>query len=469
MFSSGSSFLSGILAIIIGLTSICGGLAGYNAGRPLTAEIAIEADGDLSAFGVAGQSPEAAQVIFKLINAISFRFAADDSVGQMQVKLNGNPVSTLTVQKQENGWAAVSDLFPSTMLTVSNEKLAEFIPAQSNPLASLQIGTTTEGMDPNALFALMVPVGTMIATFQSKAGETETGSFMVGGVEYTEKTPWNITTKEALELVLTTVKTILSDESTASLISQLPLDVTPESIEEALEDIQEKDDSELPVLSAAVYKNDAGDSATEILLEKEDMKGISFLSATAGKITNVTASALDQANLSLVIDEENKQYNFSLSFTSDDITMNLDGSLKVSDEGSDLEVAFLMPTGGDKPISLKIKAQVSWEAPVFEAAEGLKEVAIEDLMQDENGEAATAFGNELQLSLMMLVSKIVREYPDLMTLMSPSGAGQSPVIEETTVEEAPVDEIPGDEVPADEIPGDEAPVEAPPAGEGSAA
>ena len=422
-----TNFLSGILAVVFALTSLCGGVAGIGTEHPVTTEIGVALDGDLSmltgSFG-AGQSADAVGVIAKLFSALTIRLSADAAAGQMQVKLNGNPVASLSVQKQEDGWAVVSDLFPSTKLTVKNESLAAAIPAEGISLSALS------GLNPEALAGVVAAhVTPVLETLKAKLGEPETGSFTVGGVEYTQKIPVSLTTKEALELVLTAVKDILSDETVSGLVSQFGQDLSPESVENALEELRSKDESELPVLSAATYKNEAGDTATEILLEK-DGEGITFLAAVSGNKATVTLDALGQLNAVVVIDGENSQYQWDISAVSGGTAMGINGSLKVQGEVSDLEAVLSMPAG-ETPLQLKIKAHSTWEAPAFEASEGLKELALEDLQKDE--EAGAAFNTEIMQSLMTLLMKVSQEFPELMTLMAPP----SPQVEEAPAEEAP--------------------------------
>ena len=122
MFSSVPNFLSGILAIIIALTSLSGGLVTGGADRPFTVEFGIEQlEGDPASLGVAGQSEATTSAVMKLLGLISFRLSANGTAARMDVKLNGDPAASFAVQKQDGGWAAVSDLFPSLMLTVKDE------------------------------------------------------------------------------------------------------------------------------------------------------------------------------------------------------------------------------------------------------------------------------------------------------------------------------------------------------------
>ena len=109
MFSSVPNFLSGILAIIIALTSLSGGLVTGGADRPFTVEFGIEQlEGDPASLGVAGQSEATTSAVMKLLGLISFRLSANGTAARMDVKLNGDPAASFAVQKQDGGWAAVS-------------------------------------------------------------------------------------------------------------------------------------------------------------------------------------------------------------------------------------------------------------------------------------------------------------------------------------------------------------------------
>ena len=409
------NMLSGILAIIIALTSMCGGLMNSGAEQPFSADISMNVDGDVSVLGVPGQSEEVTAAVTKLLSVLSIRLAADTNVGQLQVSLDGNPVSSLSVQKQEGGWAAVSTLFPATKLTVKDETLASLTAQQGASMPALPAD-----MDQAALQTLFQgSVDELTEAFKQKAGEPETGSFTVGGTEFTQKTPYSITTKEALTLVITAAKKILNDENIAPLFSQYGGQFSPESLDETLENLQKQDESELPVLSLAEYGNEAGDSAFELRLQQDGKETVSVLSVTSGQVTKVTVAVMDQADAVLVLDEENKQYDLDLSMHALEGVVNVAGSLKIQDESSDLEVALTMPSAGAKPTTMKFTAKITAEAPVFEAAEGLNEVALETLMKDE--EAANTLNTEITQAMMLMIVKISKDYPELVTMMAPSG------------------------------------------------
>lgn len=442
MFSSVPNFLSGILAIIIAITSMCGGLMTGGADKPFTVEFGIEQlEGDPSSLSIAGQSETVTTAVMKLIGLISFRLSADGTTGRMDVMLNGDPAASLAAQKQDGGWAVVSDLFPSSMLTVKDETLTSITAAQSSSVPSLP-----EGTDPDAFLAsVQEPFEKMMESFRSKAGEPETGSFTVGDITFTQKTPYSITTKEALELVLTTAKTILESESVASLVAQVRPDFTPESLDQTLEDIKAQDDSEQPDLSVAEYSNEAGEAALEITMEK-DGQGIDFLSVTSGSMTTVSLNMLGMLDAHLALNPENREYALDLQLAADQGMVTVAGSLSVGDEGSDLSVDFSLPAG-ETPVSGKINARFSWEEPVFEAAEGLEVIPMEDLLSSE--EAASSFNTKVMQGLLKLLLVKAKEYPELVTLMTPSADdSKTTVVEESPAEEAPTEVPPVVEAPA---------------------
>ena len=84
--------------------------------------------------------------------------------------------------------------------------------------------------------------------------------------------------------------------------------------------------------------------------------------------------------------------------------------------------------------------------PVFEAAEGLEVIPVEDLVGSE--EAASSFNTKVMQGLLKLLLVKAREYPELVTLMTPSENSQPAVVEEAPAEEAPTEVPPVVEAPA---------------------
>ena len=313
------NLLSGILAVVIALTSMCGGLMNSNADRPFAAEINVELKGDPAALAIGGQSADSSKAIMDLISSLAIRIAGTADVGQLQIKLKDEPVASLNVQRQEDSWAVVSDLFPTSLLRVKNDTLASMM-SQMNTSA----GSVPGNLDFAAIAdAAKVPFEQLLEQFRAKLGEPETGSFTVGGVEYTQKAIYNLTTKEALQMVLTAVKAIVSNETVSGIISQFSPNFTPDSLDETLENVLAADDADQPVLSAAEYRNGADKSAQEIVLSK-DGQSIEILAAVDGKITTVTLHALDQLEGTIVYSDVEKELKAILTLSSPTGMIQLD-------------------------------------------------------------------------------------------------------------------------------------------------
>ena len=229
-----------------------------------------------------------------------------------------------------------------------------------------------------------------------------------------------------------------------SLIAQFKPDFTPESLDQALEKIQAGDDSEQPALSVAEYSNETGDTALEITLEK-DGKTVSFNAVTSGSVTTVSLNVPGSLDALLALDQENKEYSLNLQASAYEGPVSVAGSLSVGEEGGDLSIDFSSPAG-KTPFSGKINAHFSFEEPVFEAAEGLEVIPVEDLVGSE--EAASSFNTKVMQGLLKLLLVKAREYPELVTLMTPSENSQPAVVEEAPAEEAPTEVPPVVEAPA---------------------
>ena len=406
-----SSILSIIVAIVVGLTGLCGSMSAVD--KPVSLEAGITVDGDLSALMPqqegSAQGLEVIEPLKKLLNALKLRFAADPSAAQLEILLDGASAASVAVKAEDEGWAMVSTLFPATKLTVSNETLNSF-----NEAATANMSLNSAGDTAALGEAIGAEFEALFQAFRDKAGETETGSFSVGGVEFTSKTPYNITTKEAAKLILETLKKVLSNENVASFAASLGQTVTPEQLDEALENIEASKDEEVPALILAEYANDAGDTGLEVLLQKDDQS----MGLTAVTVAGVTTANLDifgQLTASLVFDQENKQFDMNAAFASGEANLNLAVSVKAADDRSDFSVTVAVPMG-ETPITLDISGAVTHDAPVFEEAEGLKIADLESMMKDE--EAAAAFGNEFQVGLLSLLTKVMQQYPELAVFMN---------------------------------------------------
>lgn len=435
MSSISEKLISVILTLIFTLTGLSGSLLSSGVEQPVTLEIGIET-GDPSLLGFSMGDETSDAVISELLSLLTLRLSADASAGQFQLKMNDTALTSLSVQKREGGWDVVSGLFPSTLLTVTDETLAAYTGAYTGS-SNLSVSSESGSVDADLLASLSLPFTEVLESFKEKAGAAETGTFTVGGVTYTQKKPYDISMKEASVSLLSAVKSILSDETLSSLLSQVDESLSVESVEEALEDLESRDESELPALSVTEYADGAERSALEIRMEK-DGESVTVLSAAAGQVTTVTVSAMELLNGTLVLDQENRKYDLDLTVT-EDSTVQIKGSLSATDAGCDAVVAVQMDGS-----EMAFKVNVNFDAPVFEAGEDLSTVALEDLMTDQT--AYSTFSAEVYKSVLTdLMPKVMTEFPGIVKLMIPSttttveedSSGSDPAGE--TVKEQPIE------------------------------
>lgn len=436
--SSANGILSVIIAVVMLFSGMCGSVA--KTGEPVSVEVGLTLEGDLSALIPAGETaaveaeaaeeaveaaaedaaaeeaapaedPQAKLIseITSLVNALSIRFAADSSAAQLDIKLNGTSALALAGKEADGVWSVVSTLFPSSVVTVTKETLDSFMQASagagaSNPLSSIDAEALAE--------AVKAPLEELSAYFEGAKGEPETGSWTVGGVEYTTKTAYNVTAKEAFTKILTAVKTILNDERLADIVALMGDEFDPATIDNALESLAEQDDDQIPILSAAEYANEAGDTCTELILSQNE-QSLSLLIAVSGAVIKADLDIFGQLTAVLVLNEEAGQYTLEGNFTTDDgMPVAFAGELAVADAQSDFAFRVTVPVG-ETPITIGIKGTAAHDAPVINT-ESLKVLSLEAMMTEEGAEDAAAFNNELSTGVMqLLMGTLGAQYPTL--------------------------------------------------------
>ena len=494
-----NNLLSGILAIIIALTSMCGGLANSNVEKAMIIDAGITFDGDattlLSGMMQTGGEDQTEQInatidgIKELLKAITLRFQADKTTGQMAVLINGEPASSLTVKANDagDGWNVISTLFPSSMLTVTQatiDQMQNSFMKTGSQSSSLDLDMLKQ-LDVQALTQVVSEAfGEVAAGFTGSAGEPETGSWEIDGVVYTTKVPYNITTKEAGLLILNAVKKVMSEETLSALLTKINPSFSVASLDEAIQQLQDGDESTMQPLAIAAYANEDGNNCMEITLGTEE-EGLDFILAQAASITKVSLKGLG-LDSAITIDGENKTVNFNVTIASGDKTVVVSGTLAaVSDsefsiafsittakdntpksaisanlslamsEGrfdvngnlsfnyipvtikgfvttaedrTDLELALSIPMSADAPPTLTIKGSMTYgDAPAFDA-DGLNIVPFE---AQESGEI---LGAEIQESIGALLENLRTQFPIIEALMSSMGGStEGPVVVEDAV------------------------------------
>ena len=419
------SMLSGVLAVIIALVSMCGGLTSSNVSNPVTIEFSIGLDGDLSSMDATGVPVE---TLKSMLNDISFRISADPAnVAQLQVLLGGEPAASLSVKQQEDVWAAVSSLFPNTVVNVKNETVAGMMGQMMNG-GSDMMTSLKEQITPELLQAIVAPIEEATSELAAKVGPVEDGTFVVDGITYTSKTPWNITTKEAGLVLLGAVKKIVSDEKVAGLLGGFGLSDAADKIDETYAQFESAADEDMPALSAAQYSNDES-ACAEIILTKDE-QSIRCVAARAGEVLTVNLSVLGMLEAGMKVDSKAQTFDLSVQFASEGSMVDLTLAAAASEEGAAVAVSANVQSG-ETAVALKLNAKLTADAPVFEAAEGL---AVFDF-DNATEESSAAFQQDLQIGLGTVMGVLMQRYPEFAQLMY--GGSSEPVPAEPVTEEDP--------------------------------
>ena len=425
-----SSILSVILAIVMSVAGMAGGLS--SAPEPVSIDVDVDLDG---AFTELGQNSAILDTVKHVISAISIRAAADKTGAELGINFHDEPAASISVAQQENGWAVASSLFASTVLTVQNETLDQLsaqMGTQGNPMAGLQMDLNSEEMAD-----LVKPVTDAIAAIQAKASEPEAGSFTVDGVTFTEKITYDLTAKETMEIILPAVKELVSSEKVATMLAMTGRGFDPSGIDRTLENIRNSDDNVEQALAA--YTNAAGDSAIEFSLTREGAEaGIACTFVRTGSKVTVKANAAGMFNLRLLADTEAKDVELDASVTVNGKVMSIKATAKqVENHEHELDISVIIPTE-QTDITIGLKGKMGHDAPVFAPAEDAKTVAMEDLMANADSEEAQAFVTEFGTGITTIIGMVMTQHPELTKLMMNNVS--EPTDPEPVVVEEPLEE-----------------------------
>ena len=488
-----TNLIAGLLSLILALTGLCGNLAGSGVEKAVSVDAAVSVEGEFTPLlsiltddeGKLAKVADSLPGIIDLVNALSFHYVGAPTFGRLAVDVKSEPASSITVGANAagDGWNVTSTLFPSSVLSVSQAELDQLSGAAAQDV-SAQAASAAGGitLDADALKDLDAEAVTKAVndalselsnTFLATAGEPETGSFTVAGVEYTSRTPYSITTKEAAAALLTAAKKVITDPSVAPFLAKVTQADPAAKLDEAFKTVTAADDADVAPLEAARFTNEAGDTCTRFLITQED-QSVEILSAASGQVKTYSLSGLGM-NVALTVDAENRKYslalglslmgstvslNGSLTLVSDDeshleaslvipksqtvqnmmiLTLSLDlakvkgrydvsgtvsynmipvkinGSLTTTENRSDLECSLSLPLSPTNPptVRIKVSSVQGVDVPVQET-EGLKEISYASLSQEETG---SAFAEEISESLNTLLDALKKQFPVIETLM----------------------------------------------------
>lgn len=442
----GTNLISGIMAIIMMLTAVCGGLGQAKVEQPVTVEIGVGLDGEIPEGMISGTTPEMAAGIVQLINVLSVAFSADASASALTIKLADNPVASLGVKDNGATWQAVSDLFPGTVLTLTKEEADAL--TQQLFASVVPAGTTTAQAGLTDLLAkfnveALTPIfdaktKELVAAFEAKFSEFEKGEYLVGDKTYTQKSVLNMTSKEAATLFITTVKDILAEESVAALITSLGGDLSTLNIDGTLASIANTPDEEAPDLSVAKYLDDAGDSCLAVNVSKKDQMDVTVTVAdtAADETINLLLTAGDKGSATgfVVTDKATGMGTFSLDFVTPQGSASVAGSVIPVENGIGLLLGVTLPIpGAEEPITFSLEISCTSDAPTVTVPADAEVIAMSEMQKSE--ELAQTFNSKIMVGMMTVLSNVMTataDMPEVQAIFTSLLSNMMPATQTTT-------------------------------------
>ena len=373
-----------------------------------TISLSLNLNGDMISqfLGAADQKTAGiAAAIVELLNNLSISMTSDGVDAEMVLTVKDEPVAGVAVLKDTDKMFILSDLFPHYYLKIDQNTAGSVMPQIS--------------MDPEQMTAMMAPATDLLNAMMAKVGAPEAVQETFYDTEFTAKNPINMTTKEALQMILGAAKDIVSQEGFTSLLDQLKssgmsISFDPEEIDKKLEEINNAKDEDLPVLDASIYGNENSQDGLFVInmTKNEETVEVKTGSIGGGFVTEVVVPNKTHV---FVKGQADGSMTMNIEFVPQEgLTVNILGGFKSSEAGfsgtfnvrlNDAELGTVAISGIPEPTM----------SGAF-TMEGRTEITIEE-MQNQSGEKMQAFQADFMAGLMSCLAKIVLAVPNLSDLM----------------------------------------------------
>lgn len=416
-----------ILAILLALAMTLG-CAGALAEMPDAAELAAggvtvtgsitlnqESILGLAAIGGADlddSSAAAAGLLVNIINALGVKAVVANNGAQLDVTLKDGTLASLTLNATEEGLVIAADVIPDYVFTVKMETVMALIEQLQSMLPA--------DLDADAIAAAIAPhLQTLLETISAKMGEAEQGEYNVNGHDFTVKVPVNITLKELASAIVGALKGIAEEEAAAPLLSMVP-GFDADAIAQTLEQIESSDEAELPVLDAALYSNENGDSYLAVEL-KRDEQSITLYAGIVENSLLADLNMLDQGTFTLRIVPEEAGVNAYIAIDVEDTQIELTIAAGQTEAGIAVNAALAF---NKTPIvQAQVLVDLNGEVGAIDL-EGKTAISVEELMAGQNEELNEQLNGLLQNALTGILGRAMQIMPNefnaVMQMLSPA-------------------------------------------------
>ena len=343
--------------------------------------------------------------IVGLVNNMTVSMTSDGVDAEMFVKVKDEPVLGLAVLKDTDKMFILSDVIPNHILRIDEDAMGGSMPQIS--------------LDPSQAAALAAPFTKILEELQTRIGGPEATETTLFDTLFTVKNPINLTTKEAAVMGLTTLKEVVSQEAFTEILEQIKarsgnkLDISPEKIDAKIEQISNAKDEDLPVLDAAVYSNEAGDSMFVVNVTKQEQTVTTMSGTIQGDFT-MQVVVPDKASYFMTV-SQTEGVAMDLQITPQEgLLIDIAGVFTGKEQG--FEGKFLVTLNGTELAQVGIDGTPDGVLSGAFSAEGKTEVGIQDL-QDQTSEGYKSLMTDAQTGLIAVMGKIASVYPDFAVLL----------------------------------------------------
>ncbi len=396
---------------------------------PATYTVRLSLNADTAALLAQATEEEAKQqvsAVCDLVNNLEIKVLTDGVDSELILSLAGEPVATSAFLKDDNGLRIISELFPNSILFVSQEDLGT-VQGQAS-------------VDPELMASLFAePFSKIGMEIMSRVGEPEAVEETIHDTVFTAKMPVNMTTKEIALLVLNAVKEITASEDFSKLqetLKQINVDFDPASIDQAIEDITNTSEEDMAAMDAGIFTNESGDNVTRILLTQEE-QNIALLFGTVGEQTVVDANIMEQLKLGLNIDKAGAA-NLSLEIVPQaGMVIGITGVITPDENG--VSADFKAGISGLDLLAVTFRQDNIGELTGALGVVEKTEYTVGDL-QDNTSEKYGAFMSDIQVGLIRVLSKVVKAVPSVSVLMQSAMQQMMPAQTQTQTVEQPAEQ-----------------------------
>ncbi len=402
--------ISLILALMMALMAVPA-LAETVAPDGKTMDLRMEVNGDalLQLMAPGADASEAAEAmggfvdtIVSILNNISIRVSTNQTGMQGDLLLKDQSVAMAALQMGEKGAVIVTDVLPSYVLSLSGEKIQELLGQLTGGAAD------AIALDPENLEKLTEKIAPILEKFQSWIGEPEAAEYTFEGMVFPVKMPVNVTVKEILTTVAELARTLLAEKTVAATMEKIGL--TAEQAEEKIKELEETPEENLPVLTAASYANEAGDSLFDILLTKDEQMNITVQAGTVGGKTVARVNAMDSITVKMDLDSATGILNANVTLNMPDMVVGLDAN-GMSADGM-LNGTLVVSLNDNRLLAMDFNMVAGGEITADFGTEGKTELKLDSLTKGSDSKVMETLQAAIMPGIMGILAKAMNIMPE---------------------------------------------------------